>query len=82
MWKDLEPEFGDEIEDYFSYPEGAIGLSYINTGCLGFLADDCNSFVGIDTRPATAGAVGQIINFGRYEQGKYVLAPSLDAFLL
>lgn len=81
MWKDLEPEFGNEIEDSFSYPERVIGLSHINTGWLGFLTGDCNGFVGIDTCPATAGTAGQIINFGRYEQGKYVLSPSLKAFL-
>ena len=81
IWKDLEPDFEDEIEDYFSHPEGTVELSYINTGWLGFLADDCGSSVGIDFHPEPAGTVGQLINFGRFERHKYALAPSLEAFL-
>ncbi len=45
-------------------------------------AHDCGrNHLGIDLDPGPGGTVGQVINFGRDEKRKFVLAPSLAAFL-
>jgi hypothetical protein len=38
-------------------------------------------FLGIDLDPGPSGIVGQVINFGRNEEDKYVLATSWAQFL-
>ncbi|WP_135228126.1 SMI1/KNR4 family protein [Deinococcus fonticola] len=82
-WQDLlhgSPDLNTNIPSQ-SHPPDAIQEAYITRGWLSFLEDGGGSGVGIDLNPGLEGVVGQVINFGRDEQEKYVLADSLDAFL-
>lgn len=82
VWKSLESEFGDDkVDKHFSHPAGAITENYINTGWLAFLVDGGGNSVGIDLNPDIRGRKGQVINFGRDENHKYVLANSVAEFL-
>lgn len=78
-WRGLE-EF-QEARGHSSHPPGAIKTQYANPGWLAFLKDWGGNSVGVDLDPGPSGQVGQVITFGRDENGKYVLADSLDAFL-
>lgn len=71
----------DLNENSRSYPQGAIQLRYANHGWIPFAFDWGGNHLGIDLTPGPAGRVGQVINFGRDEDHKFVLAPSLEAFL-
>lgn len=82
VWKSLESEFGDdEVNKHFSRPTGAITEKYINAGWLAFLVDGGGNSIGVDLSPDARGKEGQIINFGRDEKHKYVLADSVAQFL-
>lgn len=58
-----------------SFPEGAIKLSYTNPSWVS-LSDSEPNNIGIDLDPGINGILGQVINFGRDEDNKYVLAQS------
>lgn len=79
-WRDLEAD-SQETEGHVSYPPGAIKAQDINLGWIPFLEDKGGNEVGVDLNPAPAGKVGQVITYGRDEEHKDVLAPSLEAFL-
>jgi len=64
-----------------SYPLGAIRSAYASAGWLPFAHDGGNNFLGIDLQPGPNGRVGQVINFGRDEEAKYVVAASFGKFL-
>lgn len=87
MWAEIggDPEWNDLNEEMasvaVSHPAGAIQAAYTTPGWLGFLADGGGNSVGLDFNPGPAGTSGQVINFGRDEEHKYVLADSLDDFL-
>ncbi len=81
-WVDINltlPEMNDEIPSC-SHPEGAILDLYCSPYWLGFLSENAD-FIGLDFNPDIEGVQGQVITFGRDEENKYVLAPSLDHFL-
>jgi internalin A len=71
------------VEDYYgsSFPENCIKIQYTNTNWLPIFADSGGNYVGLDLDPDTKGTYGQIINFGRDEDNKFVIANSLDSFL-
>lgn len=82
IWADINltlPEMNDEISS-ISHPEGTIVPRYCSPYWLGFLSMGPD-FIGLDFNPDVEGVQGQIITFGRNEERKYVLAPSLDSFL-
>ncbi|MFP4973978.1 SMI1/KNR4 family protein [Paenibacillus sp. CN-4] len=64
-----------------STPTGAIKTVYANPHWLPLFYDGAGNAVGIDLDPDHAGTYGQIINFGRDEEQKVVLAPNLAAFI-
>ncbi|MBA4544093.1 SMI1/KNR4 family protein [Thermoactinomyces daqus] len=80
VWDDLREEWNEE-EGYTSYPDGHIKKMYINRGWIPFSHDGVGNHIGIDLDPDTKGTYGQIINFGRDEENKFVIAPSLKEFL-
>ena len=82
VWKDIlknYPEYGQE--EGLSFPSGHIKTDYINLGRISILGDTGGNFVGIDLDPGPLGQKGQIINFGRDQEDKYVIASSLGEFL-
>ena len=75
-----EPDYGTELEGE-SFPTGHVHLTYINLKRIPIADYGGGNFVGIDLDPDALGTCGQIINFGRDERNKYVLAKSLTEFL-
>jgi cell wall assembly regulator SMI1 len=71
------------FEDYFgeSFPENCIKPDYTNSGWIPLFSDMSGNYIGIDLDPDEEGSVGQIINFGRDEDRKFVIAESLGEFL-
>ncbi|WP_017812039.1 SMI1/KNR4 family protein [Paenibacillus shenyangensis] len=80
IWSDLQPQY-QELGDHYSIPSGWIKEQYINKGWIPFCHDGGGNHLGIDLDPAEKGITGQIINFGRDEEMKHVIAPSLGAFI-
>ncbi|MDL2343170.1 SMI1/KNR4 family protein [Deinococcus sp. MIMF12] len=78
-WRGLDES--QETAGHTSHPPGAIKTQYTNPGWIAFLKDWGGNSVGVDLDPGPSGEAGQVITFGRDENGKYVLADSLDAFL-
>jgi internalin A len=63
-----------------SIPTGFIKEQYCNDGWIAISEDGGGNHFGIDLDPDTKGIVGQVINFGRDEETKYVIAPNLSSF--
>lgn len=63
-----------------SIKPGAVKPRYASRGWIPF-AQAGHNCLGIDLDPDVAGSMGQVINFGRDEDLKYVLAPNLAAFV-
>lgn len=86
VWKEIieeEDEKGMEELSMFckSHPEGAIQEIYANVKWIPFCYDYGGNHIGIDLDPGPSGTAGQIINFGRDEDKKSVIAPNLSVFL-
>lgn len=64
-----------------AWPEGAVDPAYINPRWIPLTHDGSGNHIGMDFDPWPAGRVGQIILYGRDEDVKAVLAPSLGTFL-
>lgn len=80
IWSELEPEY-QTMGDHYSIPSGWIKEQYINRHWIPFCHDGGGNHLGIDLSPAEHGVVGQVINFGRDEEMKYVIARSLGEFI-
>ncbi|MBN2910077.1 SMI1/KNR4 family protein [Polycladomyces sp. WAk] len=80
LWDDLREEW-NENEGHTSYPDGYIKKMYMNRGWIPFSHDWGGNHIGMDLDPDIKGTYGQIINFGRDENDKFVIAPSLRDFL-
>ncbi|MDP4183437.1 MAG: SMI1/KNR4 family protein [Bacillota bacterium] len=65
-----------------SVPQGAIKKVYANRKWVPFCHDQEGNHIGIDLDPDSDGTVGQIINFGRDEDKKYVIANSFKEFMI
>lgn len=75
-------------EDYFnldfaviSVPAGAIKEVYAHPGWLPFVKDGAGNHIALDLDPAPKGRYGQVFNFGRHENTRYVIALSFTDFL-
>ena len=80
-WKGLdEDEELNEIDAY-SVPHLWIKESYANRHWIPISTDFGGNNIGIDFDPDTSGKVGQVINFGRDEEVKYVIAHQISDFL-
>jgi cell wall assembly regulator SMI1 len=64
-----------------SMPPGAIHERYTHPGWIPFLTDGDGTFFSLDLAPGPRGTVGQVINAGRGQQRKAVLAASLGDLL-
>lgn len=70
----------DAIESY-SVPDSWIKEQYINRYWLPIAIDYGGNHLGIDMDPGSEGIRGQVINFGRDEEVKYVIAHNLADLL-
>ena len=80
-WQDVIRSGWDDIGAFVSAPPGAVQEAYANPGWIAFAIDRGGNCIGIDLDPGPAGTRGQVINFGRDEDEKFVLAPNLNGFL-
>ena len=82
-WNDVAADFaGDRYEiSGGAWPEGAVDPAYVNSGWIPLTHDGSGNHIGMDFDPWPAGRIGQVILYGRDEDVKAVLAPSLGAFL-
>jgi cell wall assembly regulator SMI1 len=80
VWKATREELGSELKALDrparSRPPKAIRRVYSSPGWVPLLSDREGNHVGVDLDPGTAGVAGQVINFGRDEEEKYVLFPT------
>ena len=63
------------------WPQGAVDPAYINPRRIPLTQDGSGNHIGLDFDPWPGGRVGQVILYGRDEDVKVVLAPSLGTFL-
>jgi cell wall assembly regulator SMI1 len=70
----------DLSEDCQSQPPGAVKPLYANRGWVPF-AGDSQNYVAIDLDPGPKGKVGQIINAGRDDEVRHVIADTFEGFL-
>jgi len=64
-----------------SIPAGFVRCLYANNRWIPFAYDGAGNYLGIDLDPDEKGTVGQVINFGRDEERKIAIAPSLGVFV-
>jgi cell wall assembly regulator SMI1 len=81
MWASIAGEdYTDVDAECRSHPADAVKLQYANSGWLPFAGDGQN-FVAIDFDPGPAGIPGQVINTGRDDMMRHVIAQSFGGFL-
>ncbi len=85
MWVDLADRVED-IDEHFrdhgsSTPEAAIRLGYTSRDWIELASTGGSNYFGVDLGPGENGLRGQVINFGRDEEHKTVLAWSWGWFL-
>ena len=80
-WAEVRESLGRDLmamdRDSSSHPRNAIQRKYSLPGWVPLLKDHEGNYVGVDLDPGPAGTVGQVINFGRDEEDKFVLFPSV-----
>jgi cell wall assembly regulator SMI1 len=76
-----EAEISDLSTLCSSHPEGRIKPLFANPRWIPFAYDFGGNYLGLDFDPDISGTPGQVINFGRDEDAKYVLAESFPAFI-
>ena len=64
-----------------SVPANHIKEQYVNTRYIPISKDYGGNNLGIDLDPGPDGVSGQVINFGRDEDTRFVIAPSLAGFM-
>ncbi|WP_448163290.1 SMI1/KNR4 family protein [Bacillus mobilis] len=81
IWKRIEED--DFLNfDAFSIPTECIKERYVNHNWIPISKDYGGNNIGIDVDPDEKGEVGQVINFGRDEEVKYVIANRISDLLL
>lgn len=79
-WAATRAQLGESIKDLdracSSQPREAIQRKYSLPGWMPLLRDNEGNAIGVDLQPASEGRFGQVINFGRDEDEKFVLFPS------
>ncbi|WP_322922403.1 SMI1/KNR4 family protein [Paenibacillus campi] len=80
IWSDLQEEYAD-LGDHYSIPADWIQEQYINRHWIPFCHDGGGNHLGVDLNPGPNGIVGQVINFGRDEETKFVIARDVGEFI-
>lgn len=81
VWESLADSTTSLDNSIISVPSNHIKEQYINTRYLPISKDYGGNNIGIDLDPGPDGISGQVINFGRDENTRYVIAPSLSGFM-
>lgn len=63
-----------------SWPKDTIKINYTNQKWVPIFSDFSGNHIGIDFHPAEKGQIGQVINFGRDQYNKFVIAQDLVSF--
>lgn len=84
-WKSWREFDGDEVLNdkscFSSHPIGAIKRLYSNPKWIPIAHDGSGNYIGVDLNSDKLGENGQVINFGRDENDKYVFASSISEFV-
>ncbi|EJQ44656.1 MULTISPECIES: SMI1/KNR4 family protein [Bacillus cereus group] len=81
IWKKVED--GEPFDfDAYSIPKNYIKEKYANGKWIPISNDAGGNNIAIDVDPDKKGKIGQVINFGRDEEVKYVIANRTSDFLL
>lgn len=83
-WKDVirdHPGLNESAYNASAVP-GVVKSLYSNPLWIPFAYDWGGNHIGVDLDPGPNGRVGQVINFGRDEDEKYVLGQTVDDFIL
>ncbi len=84
QWKSLNQQLGDtsqaDVKSH-SVPADYIREQYIHPAWIPISKDSGGNFIGVDLDPDANGTYGQVINFGRDEDTKYVIAPGVNELL-
>jgi cell wall assembly regulator SMI1 len=79
-WVEIASYDDDDLDEPCqSEPANAIQLKYAHAGWLPFCGDSQN-FVSIDFAPGKAGKFGQVINTGRDDEIRHVIADDIGGF--
>ena len=84
VWRDAaqEQDMDADFREFSTiYPPETIQNVYACPFWLPFVRDGGGNHLGLDLQPGSAGLKGQVINFGRDEEYRCVVADSLAAFL-
>ena len=87
VWNGIIDEFGEaEMKESFdkyetSFMPNKLKAKYASKKWLPFAIICDNCYLGLDFEPEIDGTVGQVINFGREEEQKAVLADSFEEFI-
>jgi len=65
-----------------SFPSRSIKLQHTNPLWIPFAEDGSFNYLAVDLDPDVNGTVGQVINYGRDERDKCVIATDIEQFLL
>ena len=83
VWNEVLADFdGNRYQiSAAGWPQHAVDPAYINPRWIPLTHDGSGNHIGLDFDPWPEGRHGQVILYGRDEDVKVVLAPSLGAFL-
>lgn len=81
VWKSLSGSTSSMDSNVISVPANHIKEQYVNTRYIPISKDYGGNNIGIDLDPGTDGVIGQVINFGRDEDTRFVIASSLAGFM-
>lgn len=81
VWESLADSTATLDSSIISVPSNHIKEQYVNTRYLPISKDYGGNNIGIDLDPGPDGISGQVINFGRDEDTRHVIASSLGGFL-
>lgn len=78
----LAEDYGSDIHGFSSsVVPGVVKELYASRLWIPFAGDWGGNHIAVDLNPGPNGRVGQVINFGRDEEAKYVLGRSVEAFV-
>lgn len=86
MWRQVLEESSPEsltslAKCMKSTPPGFVKRQYANAHWIPFAYDWGGNYLGVDLSPDEHGTYGQVINFGRDEERKIAVSPSIGAFV-
>lgn len=83
MWAEQDADARTELREFCtSVPPEAIRPEYVTRGWIPVFKEPLESnYIGTDLNPGPTGKIGQVINFGRDEDRKVVIAWSLSDLL-